>query len=100
MKLLALNHNDINRGYAVEAKNFAVFAVDLMMELFKSRKTCGYKETDVVEFLESLRNINVGDKLRIGQWSVECQELSQEEYDSRPKFYGWETPPKGVELNG
>lgn len=96
MKLLTLAHNELNRGYSVEANHFAIFAVDLMAEMFKARKTCGYKETEVVEFLESLKTIKAGETLRIGPWSVLCSEISQREYESLPKFYGWETPCEGV----
>lgn len=90
MKVITIHHVDEGGGYTLPADQAEHFRDDMEAHLKEFPDEQGYTMEDVDSFLESLKELEVGQVIECSDiWKFTCQEMSQEEYDALPKWDGW-----------
>jgi len=89
MKIYTIFHADNGRGYTIPSDKTEIFATELETELDKFPRKCGYTKEQIKPFIESLKNLSVGEKAHLGVFTIECGEMSITEYELLPEFPGW-----------
>lgn len=90
MLVLLIKNTDLGNGYLVPASQFDEIEGDIELELLDCGTSyCGYASKDIGPFLDSVRDLKLGDSVSMGHWTVTCGTMTEEEFENLDEFLGW-----------
>jgi hypothetical protein len=86
MKLWLVKLED-ELGYYTEEPESLRYELESDLEC--SSEFCGFTNKDIDEFIETIKTFDTSDSLKIGDWEVVCEEISEYDFENLPEFSGW-----------
>lgn len=65
------------------------FEYELEQEFECDSEQCGYTKDEIKPFVENLKNMETGQEIRLGVWTISCTEMEKEVFENLPEFTGW-----------
>jgi hypothetical protein len=85
MKVWTIKHDEEGAGYTTEYPEN--FLYDIEEEL--QQGTNEYKPEDIKPFIESLHFLQPGQSKTLTPWTIECNEMTEDEFNNMSEFDGW-----------
>ncbi len=90
MLVLLIKNTDLENGYLVPANQFDELEGDIELELSDCGSDyCGYTNKDIGPFLDSVRELKLGQSVSMGHWTVACGAITEEEFENLDEFLGF-----------